>query len=85
MSRPASATARILWNAALVAFALLLVQLFLIRIPSYLVNRDSPARELSPLVAPDWATQVENVRPLRAHGAGAGSVRQGVPAAPESN
>jgi len=74
---------RALANLLVILLAVLLVQLFLVRIPTYLLSRTPPAPEVAPLAAPDWGTHVEGVRPHHSRGAGSSAVRDGVPAAPD--
>lgn len=72
-------------SLAIAGFAILLLHIFLVRLPARLLAERSLAPGITPLTAPDWATQVEGARPGSSHGAGAGTLGRGIPAAPESH
>ena len=81
-SRP-DLPSRIAANLVVVAVTLLLIQVFLVRIPTYLAQKSMPSAEVAPLAGPDWVIQVETARPAGAHGAASGAVGRGIPAAPD--
>lgn len=66
-------------------FAGLLVHVFLVRLPEYLLSARPATPGVTPLTAPDWAVPVEILRAEEARGAGGGPLGGGIPAAPESH